>query len=57
MNGLIFFDFELKRFSGADSIGFVWSRVGRALMQFMHFLVVFAMSAFLVTLVTLRYPL
>ena len=40
-------------FSGPDSIGIVWSGVGRALMQFMHFLVVFAMSVFLATLVTL----
>ena len=31
-------------FSGPDSIGFVWSGVGRALMQF---LVDFGMSAFL----------
>ena len=44
-------------FSRPDSMGFVWSAVGRALMQFMQFLVVFAMLAFLATLLTLWYPL
>ena len=30
-------------FPGPDSMGFVWGGVGRALMQFMHFLAIFAM--------------
>ena len=41
-------------FSGPDSIGFVWSGVGGALVQFMQFTIVFAMSAFLATLLTPR---
>ena len=44
-------------FSGPDTMGFVWGGVGRALMHFMQFLVVFPMSAFLATLVTPWYPL
>ena len=28
-------------FPGPDSMGFVWGGVGRALMQFMHFLAIF----------------
>ena len=39
-------------FLGPNSIGFVWSAVGRALLRFMEFLVVFAMPAFLETFVT-----
>ena len=42
---------------GPDSMGFVWRGVGRALMQFMHFLAIFAMSTVLATLVTPWYPL
>ena len=42
-----FLDFEPKKcFLEPDSIGFAWSGVGRALMQFMQFLVVFAMACF-----------
>ena len=53
-----FFDFEPKKyFPGPDSMWFVWSVVGRALMRFMHFSTIFAMSALLVTSVTLWYPL
>ena len=37
---------------GPDSIGFVWGGVGRALMQFMHFLAIFGMLAVLATSVT-----
>ena len=44
-------------FLGLNSIDFVWSGVGQALMQFMQFLVVFALSAFLATLVTPWYSL
>ena len=38
-------------------MGFVWGGVGRTLMKFIKFLVVFPMSAFLATLVTSWYPL
>ena len=34
-------------FPGPDSMGFVWGRVGRGLMQFMHFSAIFAMLAVL----------
>ena len=44
-------------FSGPDFMGLVWSTVGRVLMRFMQLLVVFAMLAFLATLVTPWYPL
>ena len=44
-------------FLGPDSIGFVRGGVGRALMQFMHFLAFFVMLAVLATSVTLWYPL
>ena len=44
-------------FSGLDSIGLVLSGVGRALMQFRQFLNMFAMLAFLATLVTPWCPL
>ena len=44
-------------FPGPDSIGFVWGGVGRALMQFMHFLAIFAMLAILEISVTPCYPL
>ena len=44
-------------FPGPDSMGFVWGGVGRALMQFMHFLAIFAMLAVLATSVTPWYPL
>ena len=44
-------------FSGPDSIGFVWSGVGCALMELMQFSAIFAMLAVLATLVTLWYPL
>ena len=44
-------------FPGADSIGFVWGGVGRALVQFMHFSAIFAMLAVLATSVTPWYPL
>ena len=37
--------------------GFVWGGVGRAVMQFMHFLAIFAMLAILATSVTPWYPL
>ena len=57
-NLLVFFDFEPKKvFPGPDSTGFVWDRVGRALMQFMLFSAIFAMLAVLATLATLCYPL
>ena len=39
-------------FSGSDSIGFVWSGVGQALVQFLQLLAVFAISAVLATLMT-----
>ena len=38
-------------------MGFVGGGVGRALMQFMHFLAIFAMLAVLATSVTPWYPL
>ena len=44
-------------FSGLDSIWFVWSGVGRVLLQSMKVLVLFAMLPFLATLVTPWYPL
>ena len=44
-------------FPGPDSMGFVWGGVGRALMQFMHLLAIFAMWAVLATSVTPCYPL
>ena len=44
-------------FPGPDSMRFVWGGVGRALMQFMQFLAIFAMLAVLSTSVTLCYPL
>ena len=43
-------------FPGPDSIGFEWGGVGRALMQFMHFLDIFGMLAVLATSVTPCYP-
>ena len=43
-------------FPSPNSIGFVWGGVGRALMQFMHFLPIFGMLAVLATSVTLWYP-
>ena len=46
VNLLVFFDFEPKVFPGPDSMGFVWGGVGRALMQFMHFLVIFVCWGF-----------
>ena len=58
INLLVFFDFEPKKvFPGPNSIGFVWGGVGQALMQFMHFSAIFAMSAVLATSVTPCYPL
>ena len=57
MNLLVFFDFEPKKcFPGADSIGFVWGGVGRALVQFMHFSAIYAMLAVLATSVNPWYP-
>ena len=44
-------------FPGPDSMGFIWGGVGGALLQFMHFLAIFAMLAVLVTSMTLWYPL
>ena len=44
-------------FPGPDSIGFVWGKVGRALMQFMHFSAIYAMLAVLATSVNPWYPL
>ena len=44
-------------FPGPDSMGFVWGGVGRALLQFMHFSAIFAISAGLATSVTPCYPL
>ena len=44
-------------FPGLDSMGFVWGGVGRKMMQFMHFLAIFAMLAVLATSVTPWYPL
>ena len=44
-------------FLGPDSMGVVWGGVGRALMQFLHFLTIFAMLAVLATSVTPCYPL
>ena len=38
-------------------MGFVWGGVGRALIQLMQFLAIFAMLAVLATSVTLCYPL
>ena len=43
-------------FPSPDTMEFVWGGVGRAPMQFMHFLNIFATLAFLATLVTPRYP-
>ena len=40
-------------FPGPDSMGFVWGGVGRALMQFMYFLAIFALLAVLATSGTL----
>ena len=58
MNLLVFFDFEAKKvFPGPDSMGFVWGRVGRALVRFMQFSAIFAMWALLATSLTLWYPL
>ena len=44
-------------FPGPDSMGFVWGKVGRALMQFGHFPAIFGMLAILATPVTPCYPL
>ena len=44
-------------FPGPDSMGFVWGGVGRALMQFMHFLAFFGMLGVFATSVTPCYPL
>ena len=33
----------IEFFPGPDSMGFVWGGVGRALVQFMHFLAIFGM--------------
>ena len=58
MNLLGFSDFERKKCSQVpDSMGFVWSGAGQALMQFMHFSAVFAMLPVLATSVTPCYPL
>ena len=38
-------------------MGLVWGGVGQALMQFMHFLAIFAMLVVLATLVNPWYPL
>ena len=59
MNLLVFFCsiLDKKVFPGPDSMGFVWGRLGRALLQFMQLLVVFAMLAVFATLVTQWYPL
>ena len=58
MNRLVCFYFELQKvFWAPDSMGFVWGGVGRALLQFMHFSAIFAMSAVLATSVTPWYPL
>ena len=40
-----------------DSMGFVWSGVGLALMQLMYFSAIFAMLAVLATSLTPCYPL
>ena len=44
-------------FPGPDSMGFVWSGVGQALVPLMHFSAIFAMLAVLATSVTLCYTL
>ena len=50
MNLSVFFDFEPKNmFPGTNSMEFVWSGVGRALMQFMHFSAIFGMLVVLAT--------
>ena len=46
-----------KSVSGSRSMGFVWGGVGRALMQFMHFSVIFAIWAVLATSGTPWYTL
>ena len=48
-----FFRFHAEKvFPGADSMGFVWGGVGRALVQVMHFSAIFVMWAVLATSVT-----
>ena len=41
-------------FPGPNPMGFVWGGVGRALMQFMHFSAIFAVSAVLWYMASLR---
>ena len=58
MNLLVFFLFRAEKvFRGPHVMGFVWGRVGRALLQFMHFSAIFAMLAVLETSVAPCYPL
>ena len=58
MNLLGFFRFWAEKvFPGPASMGFVWSGMRRALMQFMHLFAIFAMLAVLATSVTPCYPL
>ena len=52
-----FFRFRAEKvFPGPDPMGFVWGKVGQALVQLMHFLAVFAMVAVSATSVTACYP-
>ena len=58
MNLLVFFDFEPKKcFRVPTPWGLYGGGVRRVLMQFMHFLAIFAMLAVLATSVTPWYPL
>ena len=48
-----FFPFEAEKvFPGPNSMGFVWGRVGRALVQFMHFSAISGMLAVLANSLT-----
>ena len=49
--------FRVLYFEPKKCFRYAWGRVGRALVQFMHFAAFFAMAAVLVTLVTPCYPL
>ena len=51
--GVFFPILSQNAFLGPDSMRFVWGGVGQALLRFMQLLVVFALSSFLATLVTL----
>ena len=58
MNLLGFFLFWAEKvFSGPDSMGFVWGRMGQALMQFMQISAIFAISPVLATLATPVVPI